>query len=142
MLETAAKQQKSNATKPEGMMDKESGKSKEFANAHNKSDKKMEDDVEDAKDKTTKAGQATKPKSGKRPQDNASGDTNVVKSTEAPVKEDTADELVAKAQDIISGKTMSEIAELGQKEKNPHDARTREARKFLERMAKRRGYVK
>jgi hypothetical protein len=141
MLESAAKQQKSNATKPEGIMDKESPKSKEFADAHKKSEKKYEDDEEDGHDKTFKAGEATKAKSGKRPQDNASGDNKVVKSTEAPVKEDTTDELVAKAQDIISGKTMSEIAELGQKEKNPHDARTTEARKFLERMAKRRGYV-
>ena len=145
MLESAAKQQKSNATKPEGIMDKESPKSKEFADAHAKSEKKYEDDEEDGHDKTFKAQGGTKPKSGKRPQDNASGDNNVVKSTEAPVKavkEDTTEEIVAQAQDIISGKTMSEIAELGQKEKNPHDARTKEAKKFLERMAKRRGYIK
>jgi hypothetical protein len=145
MLESAAKQQKSNATKPEGIMDKESPKSKEFADAHAKSEKKYEDDEEDGHDKTFKAQGGTKPKSGKRPQDNATGDNNVVKSTEAPVKavkEDTAEEIVAQAQDIISGKTMSEIAELGQKEKNPHDARTKEARAFLERMAKRRGYIK
>ena len=145
MLESAAKQQKSNATKPEGIMDKESPKSKEFADAHAKSEKKYEDDEEDGHTKTFKAQGGTKPKSGKRPQDNATGDNNVVKSTEAPVKavkEDTAEEIVAQAQDIISGKTMSEIAELGQKEKNPHDARTREARNFLERMAKRRGYIK
>jgi hypothetical protein len=145
MLESAAKQQKSNATKPEGIMDKESPKSKEFADAHAKSEKKYEDDEEDGHDKTFKAQGGTKPKSGKRPQDNATGDNNVVKSTEAPVKavkEDTAEEIVAQAQDIISGKTMSEIAELGQKEKNPHDARTKEAKKFLERMAKRRGYIK
>ena len=86
MIETAAKQQKSNATKPEGIMDKESPKSKEFADAHAKSDKKIEDNVDDAKDKTTKAGQATKAKSGKRPQDNQTGDKDVVKSTEAPAK--------------------------------------------------------
>ena len=148
--ETAAKQQKSNATKPEEIMDKESPKSKEFANAHKKSDKKIEDNVEDAKDKTTKAGQATKAKSGKRPQDNSAGDTQVVKSTEAPVKEDVdmdakegSVSLVDMARDVLSGKTMSELRqELGQKEKNPHDARTTEAKKFLERMAKRRGYDK
>ena len=150
MIETAAKQQKSNATKPEEIMDKESPKSKEFANAHKKSDKKIEDNVEDAKDKTTKAGQATKAKSGKRPQDNSAGDTQVVKSTEAPVKEDVdmdakegSVSLVDMARDVLSGKTMSELRqELGQKEKNPHDARTTEAKKFLERMAKRRGYDK
>lgn len=86
MMETAAKQQKSNATEPEGIMDKESPKSKEFANAHAKSDKKIEDNYEDGVKKTTEAGKATKAKSGKRPQDNAAGDTNVVKSTEAPAK--------------------------------------------------------
>ena len=86
MLESAAKQQKSNATEPEGIMDKESPKSKEFANAHAKSDKKIEDNYEDGVKKTTEAGKATKAKSGKRPQDNAAGDTNVVKSTEAPAK--------------------------------------------------------
>ena len=86
MLESAAKAQKANATKPEGIMDKESPKSKEFANAHNKSDKKIEDNEEDSHDKTFKAGQATKAKSGKRPQDNQAGDTNIVKSTEAPAK--------------------------------------------------------
>ena len=101
----------------------------------------MEDDVEDAKDKTTKAGQATKPKSGKRPQDNASGDTNVVKSTEAPVKEDLdvsmeegSKSLVDMAREQLAGKGKTE-------EKNPFDGRTRAAREFLERMAKRRGYV-
>lgn len=86
MMETAAKQQKSNATEPEGIMDKESPKSKEFANAHAKSDKKIEDNYEDGVKKTTEAGKATKAKSGKRSQDNATGDTNVVKSTEAPAK--------------------------------------------------------
>ena len=92
----------------------------------------------------------TKAKSGKRPQDNSTGDTQVVKSTEAPVKEDVdmdaragSVSLVDMARDVLSGKTMSELRqELGQKEKNPHDARTTEAKKFLERMAKRRGYDK
>lgn len=86
MLESAAKAQKANATEPEDIMDKESEKSKQFAMAHSKSDKKIEDNYEDGVKKTTEAGKATKAKSGKRPQDNAAGDTNVVKSTEAPVK--------------------------------------------------------
>lgn len=86
MIESAAKQQKSNATKPEGIMDKESPKSKEFANAHKKSEKKYEDDEEDGHDITFKAGQVTKAKSGKRPQDNQAGDTKIIKSTEAPAK--------------------------------------------------------
>jgi hypothetical protein len=86
MIESAAKAQKSNATEPEGIMDKESPKSKQFAKDHEKSDKKIEDNYEDGVKKTTEAGKATKAKSGKRSQDNAAGDTNVVKSTEAPAK--------------------------------------------------------
>ena len=151
MIETAAKQQKSNATKPEEIMDKESPKSKEFANAHKKSDKKIEDNEEDGHDKTFKAGQATKAKSGKRPQDNPAGDTQVVKSTEAPVKEDVdmdakegSVSLVDMARDVLSGKTMSELRqELSKYEdKNPYDGRLKTAKGFLERMNKRRGYDK
>ena len=82
MWESAAKQQKSNATEPEGIADKESPKSKEFMDAHKKSDKKVEDNVEDAKKKSKSAEDATKAKSGKRSVDNDAGDTNVVKSTE------------------------------------------------------------
>lgn len=142
MWESAAKKSVKGATDTGEEIDsKDSPKSKEFTAAHKKSDKKIEDNEEDGHDKTFKAQGGTKPKSGKRPQDNAAGDTNVVKSTE--VKEETAEDLVAQAQDIISGKTMSEIADMNsEKPKNPHDARTKEARKFLERMAKRRGYVK
>jgi len=143
MLESAAKQQKSNATKPEGIMDKESPKSKEFADAHKKSEKKYEDDEEDGHDKTFKAGQATKAKSGKRPQDNATGDNKVVKSTEAPVKEDVdmnakdgSVSLVDMARAQLAGEMKSE------KEKNAYDGRLKSAKEFLERMAKRKGYVK
>jgi hypothetical protein len=143
MLESAAKQQKSNATKPEGIMDKESPKSKEFADAHAKSEKKYEDDEEDGHDKTFKAGQATKAKSGKRPQDNAAGDNKVVKSTEAPVKEDVdmnakdgSVSLVDMARAQLAGEMKSE------KEKNAYDGRLKSAKEFLERMAKRKGYVK
>jgi hypothetical protein len=218
MWESAAKKSVKGATDTGEEIDsKQSPKSKEFDNSHDKSDKKVEDNVEDAKKKSKGAEDATKANSGKRPQDNATGDTKVVKSTEVkeeveldealktthvvvdtadgnkvissaagnnaeknmmssiasaekpplnikdkktlkvvklkkpisqkkaddmmgqPLKEDAQD-IIAQAQDIINGKTMSEITELGQKEKNPHDARTREAREFLERMAKRRGY--
>ena len=141
MWESAAKKSVKGVTdKGEEIDSKQSPKAKEFDNSHDKSEKDIEDNVEDAKKKSKSAEDGTKANSGKRPVDNAAGDKNVVKSTE--VKEETAEEIVAQAQDIINGKTVSEIAELGQKEKNPHDARTREARKFLERMAKRRGYVK
>ena len=202
------------ATKPEGIMDKESPKSKEFAKAHDKSDKKIEDNEEDGHDKTFKAQGGTKPKSGKRPQDNATGDTKVVKSTEVKeeveleeglktthvvvdtaqgnkivstaagsnaeknlrssiasaekppmnikdkktlkivqlkkptnkdlvgttLKEESAEDVVAQAQDIINGKTVSEIADLtSDKPVNKYDGRTREAKEFLKRMAKRQG---
>jgi hypothetical protein len=218
MWESAAKKSVKGATDTGEEIDsKQSPKSKEFDNSHDKSDKKVEDNVEDAKKKSKSAEGGTKANSGKRPQDNATGDTKVVKSTEVkeeveldealktthvvvdtadgnkvissaagnnaeknmmssiasaekpplnikdkktlkvvklkkpisqkkaddmmgqPLKEDAQD-IIAQAQDIINGKTMSEITELGQKEKNPHDARTREAKAFLERMAKRRGY--
>ena len=221
MWESAAKKSVKGATDTGEEIDsKDSPKSKEFTAAHKKSDKKIEDNEEDGHDKTFKAQGGTKPNSGKRPQDNATGDTKVVKSTEVkeeveldealktthvvvdtadgnkvissaagnnaeknmmssiasaekpplnikdkktlkvvklkkpisqkkaddmigqPLKEETTQDIIAQAQDIINGKTMSEITELGQKEKNPHDARTKDARAFLERMAKRRGYVK
>ena len=65
--------------------DKESPKSKEFENAHKKSDKKIEDNYDDGVAKTTKTEKdGTKAKSGKRPQDNQAGDNNVVN----PVKEE------------------------------------------------------
>ena len=245
MWESAAKKSVKGATdKGEEIDSKDSPKAKEFTAAHKKSDKKIEDNEEDGHDKTFKAQGGTKPKSGKRAQDNATGDTKVVKSTEVKeevevleekrklvtiggtsktggeyymgdagikklvdlskknpnieytvksdnygdfkahwlkngkfakqtvaninfdmdknavrgvpkgktvkdtifvvrynVNEDTTADVVAQAQDIINGKTVSEIADLSSdKPKNPHDARTREARAFLERMAKRRGY--
>lgn len=86
LSETAAKQQKSNATAPEGINDKESPKSKKFQKDHEKSDKKIEDNEEDSHDKVTAAGRATKAKSGKRPQDNPAGDKEMPKTTE--VKEE------------------------------------------------------
>jgi len=150
------------ATKPEGIMDKESPKSKEFADKH----KSETEDGTKNPETATKAGQATKAKSGKRPQDNAAGDTNVVKSTEAPVKEDhencgTEDccgecdvETIEEKTMVVDPATQSGSVSLvdmaraqlagdmkrdTEKEKKAYDARTREAKAFLERMAKRRG---
>jgi hypothetical protein len=150
------------ATKPEGIMDKESPKSKEFADKH----KSETEDGTKNPETATKAGQATKAKSGKRPQDNAAGDTNVVKSTEAPVKEDhencgTEDccgecdvETIEEKAMVVDPATQSGSVSLvdmaraqlagdmkrdTEKEKKAYDARTREAKAFLERMAKRRG---
>lgn len=141
MWESAAKKSVKGAVdKGEEIDSKQSPKAKEFDNSHDKSEKDIEDNVEDAKKKSKSAEGGTKANSGKRPVDNAVGDKNVVKSTE--VKED-AQEIVAQAQDIINGKTVSEIADMqADKPKNPHDARTKDAKKFLERMAKRRGYIK
>jgi hypothetical protein len=57
----------------EAIDSKESPKSKEFIDAHKKSDKKIEDNYDDAVDKTTKAGKGG-PSPKKRPGDNANGD--------------------------------------------------------------------
>lgn len=135
MWESAAKKSVKGATDTGEEIDsKDSPKSKEFTAAHKKSDKKIEDNVNDAVNKSKGAEDATKANSGKRNVDNANGDKNIVKST--TVKED-ADKVVKQAQDIINGKTMSEIADLDSKKpKNPHDARTREAKAFLQRMSK------
>lgn len=149
MWESAAKQQKSNATKPEEIDSKDSPKAKEFTSAHKgKSDKKIEDNEEDGHDKTFKAQGGTKPKSGKRPQDNQTGDTNVVKSTEAPVKglkegakvvDATTQEGSVSLVDMAREQLAGNIKHDKEKEKNPFDARTKKAKEFLERMAKRRG---
>ena len=58
----------------EAIDSKESPKSKEFIDAHKKSDKKIEDNYDDAVDKTTKAGKGG-PSPKKRPGDNANGDS-------------------------------------------------------------------
>jgi hypothetical protein len=102
---TEAANPKAGATPPEGLTDKESPKSKEFAKAHDKSDKKIENDEEDGHKKTfDAASKGTKP-APKRPGDNAAGDKNVVN----PVKEDTRT-YQQKIMDVLSGKTWGEIA--------------------------------
>lgn len=102
---TEAANPKKGATPPEGLDDKESPKSKEFAKAHDKSEKKYEDDEEDGHKKTfDAASKGTKP-APKRPGDNAAGDKNVVN----PVKEDTRT-YQQKIMDVLSGKTWGEIA--------------------------------
>jgi len=64
------------ATEPEGIMDKESPKSKEFADAHKKSDKEMEDKEEKGHDDVAKAGRAVKSQSPARRGDNLKGGDN------------------------------------------------------------------
>ena len=61
------------AEKGEEIDSKESPKSKEFIDAHKKSDKKIEDNYDDAVDKTTAAGKGG-PSPKKRAGDNANGD--------------------------------------------------------------------
>lgn len=100
------KNRKGSATEPEGIMDKESPKSKEFADKHKKSDKDYEDMPKDAAEKTTKAGQAVKSQAPARSGDNMKGDKKVVN----PVKEDTRSER-NKIMDILSGKTWNEARE-------------------------------
>ena len=58
----------------EAIDSKESGQAKAFADLHKKSDKKIEDNYDDAVDKTTKAGKGG-PSPKKRPGDNANGDS-------------------------------------------------------------------
>jgi hypothetical protein len=147
MWESAAKQQKSNATKPEEIDSKDSPKAKEFTSAHKKSEKKYEDEEEKGHDVTFKAQGGTKPKSGKRPQDNPKGDTNIVKSTEAPAKNIKEGAVVVDANaqegsvslvDMAREQLAGNIKHDKEKEKNPFDARTKKAKEFLERMSRRR----
>ena len=161
MLEAAAKgarPQDKDATEPEGIDSKMSGKEKEFADKHKgKSDKKVEDNYEDGVNKTTKAGaDATKAKSGKRPQDNQSGDKTAPGN---PVKEDVdmdvkegSISLIDAARAALMGKTVGEMQMMIDKEKkkaakqdedkNPYDGRLKTAKSFLERMNKKHGYSK
>ena len=54
--------------------------------------------------------------------------------------DESAEDIIAQAQNIINGKSIAEIADLtSDKPKNAFDGRTKEAKAFLERMAKRRG---
>ena len=72
-----AKRETKGATPPEGIMDKESPKSKQFYKDHQKSDKKwedMEDIAHDDASKAMKAGPGPKYRSG----DNKSGDKNII----------------------------------------------------------------
>jgi hypothetical protein len=161
MLEAAAKgarPQDKDATEPEEIDSKMSGKEKEFADKHKgKSDKKVEDNYEDGVNKTTKAGaDATKAKSGKRPQDNQSGDKTAPGN---PVKEDVdmdvkegSVSLIDAARAALMGKTVGEMQMMIDKEKkkaakkdedkNPYDGRLKTAKSFLERMNKKHGYGK
>ena len=67
------------ATPPEGIMDKESEKSKQFYKDHQKSDKEWEDKEDQGHDDVSKAGRGVKTQSPNRKgRDNRSGDTNII----------------------------------------------------------------
>jgi len=73
-LVTLSEKKTADTVEGEAIDSKESPKSKEFIDAHKKSDKKIEDNYDDAVDKTTKAGKGG-PSPKKRPGDNANGDS-------------------------------------------------------------------
>ena len=137
---------------------------KDFVDAHDKK-MKVAVDVDDAIKQTTKTAQDTKQGKHVKGQ-TAKGDKNIIKSTEAPVKDkevkdgegkksvktesyngdkkkkdDKEKSLMDMALAALKGKTVPEMRNIiASKEptKNPFDARTRDAKAFLERMAKRK----
>ena len=137
---------------------------KDFVDAHDKKTKVVVD-VDDAIKQTTKTAQDTKQGKHVKGQ-TAKGDKNIIKSTEAPVKDkevkdgegkksvkteayhgdkkkkdDKEKSLMDMALAALKGKTVPEMRNIiasQEKEKNPFDARTRDAKAFLERMHKRK----
>ena len=136
---------------------------KDFIDAHGK----KETVVDGEKDAETTANSQKSNKQGKHvKQQTAKGDKNVIKSTEAPVKDkevkdgegkksvktesyngdkkkkdDKEKSLMDMALAALKGKTVPEMRNIiASKEprQNPFDARTRDAKAFLERMAKRK----
>ena len=129
------------ATDDEKIDEKEPVKGKEFIKKHDASEKDLENKEEESKEVTTKAGSdATKPKSGKRDIDNTTGDAKIVN----PVKEGTEEmrSLVDMARAHLAGDKVDfskKVLKKEVKEKNPYDARFKEAKAFMARMDKKRG---
>ena len=122
----------------------------DFIDAHGKKDVAV--DVNDAIKQTTKTAQDTKQGKHVKGQ-TAKGDTKPIKSTEAPVKDKEVKDgegkksvtkestLMDMALKALKGQTVPEMKQIiASKEapKNPFDARTKDAKAFLERMAKRK----
>ena len=124
---------------------------KDFVDAHGKKDVVV--DGEKAIDDTSKTAKDTK--QGKHvKQQQAKGDSKPIKSTEAPVKGEkepkegegkksvkTESTLMDMAVQALKGKTVPEMKNIiasKEKDRNPFDARTKDAKAFLERMAKRK----
>ena len=145
------KKKEKDGSEPEEKGETASDGEKEFKDAHGKKDVAV--DVDDAIKQTTKTAQDTKKGKHVKGQ-TAKGDTNIIPSTKAPVKgekevkdgegkksvtkESTLMDLAVQA---LKGKTVPEMKQIiasQEKEKNPFDARTKDAKAFLERMAKRK----
>ena len=129
----------SEKAEPEAIDDKESPKSKEFIAKHKKSEKDLEDKEEEAEEVTPKAGKVTKEKSGKRAIDSTVGDKEIVKSTEAPIKEAKQMTLVDMARAHLAGEKVDFSNGKKVEEKNPYDGRLKMAKEFMQRMDKRKG---
>lgn len=150
--DTVGKKKKvKDGSEPEEKGETASDGEKEFKDAHGKKDVAV--DVDDAIKQTTKTAQDTKKGKHVKGQ-TAKGDTNIIPSTKAPVKgekevkdgegkksvtkESTLMDLAVQA---LKGKTVPEMRNIiasQEKERNPFDARTKDAKAFLERMHKRK----
>ena len=122
----------------------------DFIDAHGKKDTVADGE----KDAETTANSQKSNKQGKHvKQQTAKGDKNIIKSTEAPVKDKEVKDgegkksvtkestLMDMALKALKGQTVPEMKQIiasSEKEKNPFDARTKDAKAFLERMHKRK----
>ena len=122
----------------------------DFIDAHGKKDTV----VDGEKDAETTANSQKSNKQGKHvKQQTAKGDKNIIKSTEAPVKDKEVKDgegkksvtkestLMDMALKALKGQTVPEMKQIiasSEKKKNPFDARTKDAKAFLERMYKRK----
>ena len=145
------KKKEKDGSEPEEKGETASDGEKAFKDAHGKKDVAV--DVDDAIKQTTKTAQDTKKGKHVKGQ-TAKGDTNIIPSTKAPVKGEKEvkdgegkksvtkeSTLMDMAIAAMKGKTVPEMAKIvsSKKEnKNPFDARTKDAKAFLERMHKRK----
>ena len=145
------KKKEKDGSEPEEKGETASDGEKGFKDAHGKKDVAV--DVDDAIKQTTKTAQDTKKGKHVKGQ-TAKGDTNIIPSTKAPVKGEKEvkdgegkksvtkeSTLMDMAIAAMKGKTVPEMAKIvsSKKEnKNPFDARTKDAKAFLERMHKRK----
>ena len=145
------KKKEKDGSEPEEKGETASDGEKGFKDAHGKKDVAV--DVDDAIKQTTKTAQDTKKGKHVKGQ-TAKGDTNIIPSTKAPVKGEKEvkdgegkksvtkeSTLMDMAIAAMKGKTVPEMAKIvssKKEDKNPFDARTKDAKAFLERMHKRK----